>query len=52
MRQPDYTKMKLRLCKNQSPETQESINKLNDDDVMYEFIKTYSIREIPKKEIL
>tara|TARA_R100000773_G_C4212404_1_gene111654 strand:- start:1450 stop:1611 length:162 start_codon:yes stop_codon:yes gene_type:complete len=52
MRQPDFDKMRLMLCKGESPETKTYIiNKMDNDELMYKFIKDYGHHHIPKKEI-
>lgn len=52
MRKPDHTKMRLMLCKNESAETQEYImSKMEDEDVLYQFIKAFGNHEVPKKEV-
>lgn len=52
MRKPDHTKMRLMLCKNESAETQEYImSKMEDGDVLYQFIKAFGNHEVPKKEV-
>jgi len=43
MRKPDYNKMRRMLGK--------SYENLNDNDTMYEFLKSYETYEIPKVRI-
>jgi hypothetical protein len=52
MRQPDFYKMRLMLCKGESPDTQEYImDKMDKDEIMYEFIKAFGHFQIPNKEL-
>jgi|TARA_R100000479_G_C6261626_1_gene156172 hypothetical protein len=52
MKQPDFHKMRLMLCKNEAPDTQEYImDKMDKDEIMYEFIKAFGHFQIPKKEV-
>ena len=52
MRKPDHNKMRLMLCQNESAEAQEYImSKMEDGDVLYQFIKAFGNHEVPKKEV-
>ena len=50
MKNYDYMKIKLMLCRNKSPELQEEIHKLSNKDLIYEYIKTFETDIIPKME--
>jgi hypothetical protein len=52
MKQPDFMKMRLALCKDEDSITQEYImDKMDNDDVMYQYIKAFGQHTIPTKEV-
>jgi len=52
MKKPDFLKMRIALCKGEGDMTKEYImDKMDNDDVMYEYIKAFGVYQIPTKEV-
>ena len=51
MRKPNYLEMRLMLSKNHSESTKKDYLNLSDEDTIYEFIKEFGERLIPKENI-
>ena len=51
MRKIDYNKVKQMLSKNISEENKKEIKALTKDELLYEFLKVFSLRDIPKTKI-
>jgi len=51
MKKPNYNKMRLMLAKNVSSPIKKQYLELSDEDTMYEFIKQFSLNNIPKETV-
>ena len=51
MKIPNYEKIKIILSKNRDPKTQDYIlNKMSNEDAIYEYTKVFGAHDIPREE--
>ena len=52
MKIPNYMKIKIMLSKNRDPKTQDYIlNKMSNEDSVYEYTKVFGAHDIPLEEV-